>query len=382
MPQPPRNSPVAARRAPTRLAPVRPDYDGAWVGGIVPGLLGGGPPAWFPEPVRDARAVVLLVLDGLGWEMLRARTDLMPRLAGMQGGAITTAVPSTTATALTSIATGAAPAVHGILGYRVRVGGRALNVLRWQVGGDEAVPDPAEVQPVPPFLGRAVPVVTRAEFRTTGFTTAHLRDTTFTGWKTVSGLVVHVLRAIDGGAPFVYAYYEGIDKVAHEFGLCNEFQRAELAFADRLVGDLLDRLPPEVALLVTADHGQVNIPDPPAAAVDLGEVRRLVASYSGEGRFRGLHARSGASAELVAACRSRYEDRAWVLPREALFDEGWLGAGGGLAVRSRVGDVVLAAREPVVFVDPGQAKEARMRSQHGSLTPAEMLVPLLAARGG
>ncbi len=359
--------------------PVRPAYDGRYVGALVPALLGVQDPGWLPSPVAGARATVLLVLDGLGWEALQLHPEALPTLGAFEGGAITTVVPSTTSAALTSIACGVPPAAHGVVGYRMRVGGRSLNVLRWQSATDESVPDPVEVQPLQPFLGHTVPVVTKAEFRNTGFTTAHLRDTAFTGWRTTSALLEHVRRIVDGGAPFVYAYYDGVDKVAHEYGLRSPVYETELVLVDRLVSDLLDRLPADVALVVTADHGQVEVG--PAGAVGLSEVHRLVAAYSGEGRFRSLHARAGAAGELQAACASLYGDRAWVFARDQLFDEGWLGGGGALGVRSRVGDVVLAARSPVVFADPGQLKETRMLSQHGSLTPAEMEVPLLAARG-
>lgn len=361
------------------IDPVRPAYDGAWVGGIVPALLRDGGAGWLPAPVRGARAVVLLVLDGLGWEAVEHHRRLLPTLSALEGGKITTVVPSTTAAALTSIVCGVAPATHGVVGYRMRVGGRALNVLRWQSAPDETVPDPAEVQPLEPFLGRRVTAVTRAEFRSTGFTTAHLRNTDFVGWRTTSALLELVRGAVDGGAPFVYAYYDGVDKVAHEFGLQASVYETELLLTDRLVADLLDRLPVDTALLVTADHGQVQVG--PEGAVSLDDVRRLIAAYSGEGRFRSLHARSGAAGELAEACTALYGDRAWVLGRERLFDEGWLGNGAALTIRSRVGDVVLAAREPVIFVDPGQTKETQMLSQHGSLTPAEMEVPLLAGRG-
>lgn len=345
----------------------------------MPALLRDGGAGWLPAPVRGARAVVLLVLDGLGWAAVQQHAALLPNLGTLVGGKITTVVPSTTAAALTSIACGVAPAEHGIVGYRMRVGGRALNVLRWQSVADEAVPDPTEVQPLEPFLGKRIPVITRTEFRNTGFTTAHLRDTDFVGWRTTSALLELVREVIDGGAPFVYAYYDGVDKVAHEYGLDAAVYETELVLVDRLVGDLLDRLPADTALLVTADHGQVQVG--PEGAVALDDVRRMVSAFSGEGRFRSLHARTGAGAELEAACDALYSDRAWVLGRDRLFDEGWLGSGTGFAVRSRVGDVVLAARDPVIFVDPGQTKETQMLSQHGSMTPAEMEVPLLAGRG-
>lgn len=360
-------------------APLVPSYADGWVGGIVPALLGAADRSWLPEPVHGAQAVVLLVLDGCGWEAVRTAAQYLPLLSSLDGGAISTVVPSTTASALTSIACGVPPAVHGVLGYRVRIAGRALNVLRWQGQSDDSTPEPADVQRVPPFLGQRVPVVTKAEFRKTGFTEAHLRNTEFSGWKTTSALVERVRRHVDAGAPFVYAYYDGVDKVAHEYGIESAVYTTELTMADRLVGDLLDRLPEWAALLVTADHGQVEVGE--ERAVALTDVHHLVAAYSGEGRFRGLHARPGTFPDLLDACEQRYGDRAWVASRERAFDEGWFGPGATVETRSRLADIVLAARERVVFADPGQPKEVRMRAQHGSLTPAEMQVPLLAARG-
>ncbi len=358
------------------MEPICPRYDGAWVGGIVPALLGDTDAAWLPASVAGADGVVLLVLDGLGWALLDDHRERLPELSALQGGPITTVVPSTTAAGLTSIATGATPAEHGLVGYRIRVAGSTLNILRWSL---QSGPDPVAVQPVPPFLGTAPPVVTRSEFRRSGFTAAHLRGSDLIGWKTTSALVEHVRGLASSRHRLVYAYYDGVDKVAHEFGLRNAFLPAELVAADRLVGDLRDALPRSWALAVTADHGQVHVD--PDGVVGLDDVAPMVSAYAGEGRFRTLHARSGAVADLQLACVEAYSDRAWVLGRDRLFDEGWLGAGGGLSVRGRVGDVVLAAREPVVFVDPGLPKEATMRSHHGSLTPDEVLVPLLAGRG-
>ena len=354
---------------------VHPAYGAAWIGGIVPAVLGDGDAEWLPAEARDAAGVVLLVLDGLGWQMVEEHRASLPVLASMSGGPITTVVPSTTAAGLTSIATGAPPAQHGLAGYRIRVGGDWLNVLQWSASTG---PDPVATQPVTPFLGHQVAVVTRSEFRKTGFTEAHLRGVDLVGWKTTAVLVEHVTRLAADGRRFVYAYYDGVDKVAHEYGLRNGFVAAELQTADRLIEDLLDRLPRDWVVLVTADHGQVHVDA--TGAVSLEKVAGLVRGHGGEGRFRSLTARPGATKGLLTACEEAYGDIAWVFSRERLFDEGWLGPGATMTSRSRVGDVVLAARSDVIFVDPSLPQEAAMRSHHGSLTPAEMLVPLLAGR--
>lgn len=367
---------------------MRPDYDGPNVTGVVPALLGRRPAGWLPEPVAGAATCVLVVLDGLGWNLFEAHRSRMPNLASMAGGAVTTVVPSTTASGLTSITTGLPPARHGVTGYRMLVDGAVLNVLRWtatETDGGRArparrTPEPGDVQRHAPFLGTEVPVVTKAEFRASGFTGAHLRGTRFLGWSAVSTLVERCRRLAAAGERFVYAYYAEVDAVAHTFGLHDGFLEAELVSVDQVVGRLLDVLPGDACLVVTADHGEVHVP--PEGWLPVGRGEPLVAAQAGDGRFRYLHARPGAAAELLAACREEHGGRAWVMPREQLLDEEWLGASGpGTPARGRVGDVVLAARDPVGFLDPALPGEARLVGAHGSLTPDEMLVPLLAARG-
>ncbi len=359
--------------------PVRADYRGACVASIVPRILRREPVPWLPETVLDARVVVLLVLDGLGWDALQAHPGLMPTLHGMTGGAVTTVVPSTTAAALTSITTGLSPAEHGVIGFRVAVDGDVLNVLGWQMAKAKRAPDPFVIQRHPPFLGRAVTVVTSSSFRNSGFTRVHLRDTEFVGWRAESTLVEHLRNLTRGKATFVYSYYPGIDEVAHEFGLHDGYYTAELAATDRLVAAVLDALPADAALVVTADHGQVHLD--PESWLPLGDVEPYVAFGSGDGRFRYLHAEKGAADDLAAAAKETFGGRAWVLTRTELLDGGSLGPEPSPATRRRVGDVVLAARDDVAFIDPAMPRELGLRSAHGSMTSTEMLVPCLAARG-
>jgi hypothetical protein len=358
---------------------VRPALDGASIAGLVPALLGARDDSFLPEAARESEAVVLLVLDGLGWNALREHAADMPELAAMAGGPITTVVPATTATALTSIATGLAPAQHGILGYRMLVEGDVLNVLRWSVQGGGRTPDPFDVQRHTAFLGRAVPVVTKTEFRNTGFTKAHLRGARFVGWHTTAALVEHCRLEVEAGERLVYAYYPGVDSIAHEFGLRDRVFRRELAAADALVAALLDALPERAALLVTADHGQVHLER--ASWVAVPELVPLTTAMAGDGRFRYLYARKGAARDLLAAARDLLGAQAWVWSRAEVLDEELFGTGATGSIPGRIGDVVLAARDAVAFVDPALAQEVQLRSGHGSLTPDEMLVPLVAAPG-
>lgn len=363
--------------------PAIPDYGGACIASVIPALLEpspDGPPSWLPRLVADAAQVVLLVLDGLGWEQLLARPNLAPTLCAMEGGAITSVAPTTTATALTSIATGLAPAEHGVVGYRVHVRGEVLNVLRWSTPAGDARQriDPEGFQPHAAFCGHRPPIVTKAEFASSGFSGAHLSQVRFNGYRVPSTLVTEVRRLLRSGESFVYAYYDGIDKVSHEYGLGEHYDE-ELRATDRLVGDLLAELPAGAVLVVTADHGQVDVGD---RLVTLhSDVSSLVAFQSGEGRFRWLHARPGCAHRLLEAARTHHGDEAWVRSLSETMLEGWWGGELGQETRSRLGDVALVAIDPVAFIDPSDTGPFLLVGRHGSLTPAEMFVPLLAGAG-
>jgi hypothetical protein len=259
-----------------------------------------------------------------------------------------------------------------------------MNVLRWKTPSGDARPfaDPRSFQVVEPFGGHPVPVVSKREFAGTGFTEAHQRGSPQVGWALASSLVVEVRRLVLAGEPLVYAYYEGIDKIAHFHGF-GDYYDAELTAVDRIVGDLLDGLPEDVVLAVTADHGQVEV-GPKAAVLD-PRLLEQVSMLSGEARFRWLHAAGdepGAVERLAAVAIDAYGEEAWVLTFEQVEAEGWLGGPLRPEVRDRLGDVVIAPHEPVAYLEPDEGTEARLACRHGSLTAEEMLVPLIAQRGG
>ena len=374
-------------RSDDSVGPILPEYLGPNVRGLVPALLGpagwSNLPAWFPEPIRHADQVVLLILDGLGWDQFQSYAAHLPVLSTLQGRAITTVAPTTTATALTSIATGLTPGEHGLIGYRMLVKGEVINVLRWMgdakdgLSGDRrrSLP-PRDVQPFQPFMGAEVPVISPSELEGSAFTEAHLRGSRPVGYRAPSAIAVEVHRQLVAGERFVYAYYGSIDKTAHERGF-GEYYEAELHTADRLVGDLLDALPSGAALLVTADHGQVEVGD--RVIEPSSDLLAMVSAQSGEGRFRWWHTGRVTPDEVCHAATDAYGDVAWVVTKEQTLDEGWFGPTVAPPVAARLGDVAIVAREPVSFYDPLDAGAFPLICRHGSLTGAEVLVPLLAS---
>ena len=378
------NPPQMVKDGRMQPVPVSPDYSGANLTGIIPGcLLGasGRRPNWFPQPLQEAERIVLLVIDGLGYEQLQRHAQIAPNLMSLVGGSITTIAPSTTASALTSLVTGASPAEHGIVGYRMDMGDSIMNSLRWWSDTRDLrkVHPPATVQPIPPFVGMTIPVVSRAELEGSAFTEAHLRGSRPCGWRAASSIVAQCANLISSGEKFVYAYYDGIDKIAHERGF-GAYYDSEIAATDWLVGSLLNTLPSGTTLAITADHGQVQVDD---NVVHLSnDIKASLHHQSGEGRFRWLHAKRGQESDLLQIATDSYSDIAWVASRDQVIEEAWLGParGGRIAdqVKRRLGDVALVPFTATTFDDPLDSGPFSLVCRHGSLTADEMFVPFLA----
>lgn len=364
--------------------PVVPDYVGANVSQIVPNCLlqpPGRRPPWFVPELAEARSILLLVVDGLGYEQMLRHQRLLPNMSSFGVTPLTTVAPSTTATALTSITTGATPLEHGIVGYRMVMDGTVMNTLRW--GSDRAdlrksFP-PADIQPIRPFAGMSVPVLSRRDLEATAFTQAHLRGSTARGWRVMSGIIAQTRELFASGEPFVYAYYDGLDKVAHEYGF-GPFYEAELSAIDWLVGALLDALPAGTTVAITADHGQVFVG---SRTISLpSELLEQIHLQSGEGRFRWLHCRRGRLDGVRELAEEVFGNVAWVRTRDEVLDEGWFGTRGTSAQYEesirRLGDVALVPFADVSFDDPTDTGSFALQCRHGSLTHEEMMVPLLA----
>lgn len=385
------------------MDPVRPAYGSASLAELLPGVLAalglvrGADPLGLTGQLAGVRRVAVLLVDGLGYELLPLAAPVAPVLADVVAGRLgqlrelTAAFPSTTPTSLASLGTGAPPGGHGLLGFTVRVPGsdRVLNHINWT--GD---PDPLRWQPLPTQLGRAaaaggsVTVVARGEYAGSGLTSSAWRGGAYRPADDLEALAGGILAALAGGEPpvLVYGYHPDLDTAGHLHGVDSAAWRAAAAGVDWLLERLVDGLPPDAALLVTADHGQLDVP--PQHRFDLAADPRLragVAVLAGEPRVRYLHTVPGAAADVAAAWREVLGDAAWVASREEAVAAGWFGPVQPDHL-ARIGDLVVACRDRYAVLATGTEPEqvGRLVAFHGSFTPAEMRIPLLVvpSQGG
>lgn len=336
--------------------------------------------SWLPRSTVESNQVVILVVDGLGALQLDEHLGHLPNISKLRGGVIDSVAPTTTATALTSIATGKVPINHGLIGYRINISdNHIMNTLTWRCDGLDAEwgPEPSSIALSRSFFDLEVAVISKIVFKDTYFSRAYLGERNFRFFRTISSMVGEIKTSLAGGSPLVYSYYEGVDNVAHEFGLGDHYFM-ELEFLDFYVGEIIKVLPKGASLLVTADHGQVEILDKPIRMDDF--ILDRTTRMSGEGRFRWLHCDDSQVVAIYDCASELYGDVGWVVTKEEALEGGLFGQGemkNRDVVASRLGDVAVIARSEVAFYDPLETGPMELICRHGSLTDAELKVPLI-----
>lgn len=334
------------------------------------------------------RALVVLV-DGMGAQLLAARRGHTPFLGSLAGYPRTAhcGFPTTTATSMGSFGTGRPPGQHGLVGYEVRDPGTGVvfNELSWQDG-----PPPRRWQPGPTVLelaaadGVAVHRIGPAHFDGSGLTEAALRGGGFTaarelaeGVDRAADLVRRERRAL------VYLYWGDLDRVGHVHGVESWQWVEELESIDAELERLAGLLPAGTALVVTADHGMLDVPM--SSRLDLAHDAELasgVEQVGGEPRAPQLYCRAGAAPDVAATWRARLGEHAYVHLRREVVAAGWFGPQIAGTVMDRIGDVVVSMRDAFAVVDSRVHRPALLSllGLHGALTPVEVEVPVLVHR--
>ncbi len=373
---------------PDLLAPDVPHYGRATLGALMPGAAAAlGVPTGLPAiDLPRSRAICLVLIDGLGLELLADAAADAPFLAGLlDGTGLQAGCPTTTATSMGSLGTGLSPGTHGLLGYEVLDPDRGvlLNELKWDPGTD-----PQRWQPHPTLFGvlEAAGVgVTRIgnpEFRDSGLTVAAHRGGDFIGAKRLHTRAEAAIEVLARPGPgLAYLYWGEVDAAGHAHGWRSAEWRRALRHVDHELSRLARRLPGGTCLVVTADHGMVDVPH--RDRVDLADHPELTGGMrvlGGEPRFAQVYCDPGAAGAIADRMADAFGERAWVLTRKAAIDAGWFGPVADRN-RARIGDVLVAAARSFALIDSRTASPQVLKliGQHGSLTTAEQRIPLLVA---
>jgi len=336
------------------------------------------------------RAVVLLA-DGLGAEQLRQRaghartlTAALTKTAVMDSG-----FPTTTAAALATLTTGERPGQHGLVGYTALDTGndRVINQLS---GWDDKL-DPATWQRVETVFESASARGVRSvavgpeRYRDSGFSQAVLRGAEYISARSIHDRLDAAREWMDapGDAGLLYVYVPELDMAAHARGWEAPEWTDKLETLDGAVKTFSALLRAGEGLLVTADHGMVDVPQHAHVLIDTEpELLVGIRHIAGDPRCLQLHFDPDLSSDqrdaLVARWREAESERAWIATRAEAIAAGWFGVVAP-EVENRIGDFLVAARKNIAYYDGRTATPSAraMVGQHGSWSTAELKVPLL-----
>ncbi len=384
---------------------VRPDYNGGGLVNLVASLTeacGGSPrhPLLNLLPgaaLRGARAIVLVIIDGLGDRFLR-RFGAGGELERRRRGALTSVFPSTTASAITTTYTGCTPREHGLTGWYTLFGEAACVAapLPFHSRGDKRPlgargvrgADLYSARPLLDTLAVHPVVVTHRSIIDSQYNLHHCGHAERRAYDDLEGFVEQTEAAVKSGPgarKFVYAYWPELDTLSHQHGCESAEARAQFAAVDAAFGSLLRHLAGTDSVVVaTADHGFLD--SSRTESLELADAPGLQAllryPLCGERRIAFCHVQEGRAPEFMARAQDWLGERARVCESRTLVDEGWFGAGvPHPRFAERVGDVALLMSGCYTIKDwtPGESRHLHL-GNHGGASEEEMMIPLVVAQ--
>lgn len=339
---------------------------------------------YFSLSENPASRECLVLVDGLGKNAIdeyELNRNFVKELEYVR--TLNATFPSTTASSLTSLATGLSVGEHGMVGYTMRVPNsgypeRVLNALKW----DERI-DPRFWQPRETLFERArksqinVSHIAAARYAATGFTEAALRGADYKSANTISEQILNTKNALEKENSFAYVYLNDVDEASHSKGFGSDKFTAALGKVDELITGLIRELPTGTRIWLTSDHGMINREDYQVVSGKLLEDVRLMA---GEPRVRYLYIEPENIDRVKEKWQSELGEKVIIKRRDEAISEGLFGANTTEVARERIGDLIVIATGNFILVEKErEALQIAMVGHHGGLTDAEVQIPLLTA---
>lgn len=384
---------------------VPPDYAGGSIVNLAASLLQAfgiqapNPPCrpelLAPEILAEAPGVVLLVCDALGQSQFErvlasGRTPNLERLVAQAPGGVrtlTSVFPTTTTCALPSLCTALTPAQHGMLGMRqwLEEIGALGDMLRFRTVAEKSVPIEVELIRSGPTLyeqlsacGIPTVAISAKSHEGTGFTDLLHQGAQYLGYEGQSEIPYLLQTSLERHRRqhcFHYVYWHLVDTLSHRYGPLSEPCTLEMEFVDLMLGKIMDSCARAGhTLLLTADHGQIQLDPARALVLDQGLARLL--RYEPAGGRRACYLAALDPAALRAHPILQNENLL-VIPTDEVVARGWFGGDCG-RYRSRLGDFILLPRDGCQLIyDYGQGIKPN-QGGHAGPSAEEMLVPLIA----
>lgn len=332
---------------------------------------------------------VFVLVDGLGMNVI----DRLPADAWLRCHVVEelrAIFPSSTAPALTSIATGCWPAEHAVTGWWTYLpdAGVTATILPFVERFSEQPLEELHVE-----AAQAFPIAAHAgnythEFMT--FTPRRIADSTysryssggapFSGYGKLGEAIDAILERIRS-APrptYSYLYVPHVDFEEHLQGPHAPQVMRALEEVQEEVGRLSHGAEGRARIVITADHGLMTVGELHVLDRDDALIGLLRFPPTGDGRAPMFHVRDGMHEAFAAAFHKRFGDGFALLPIREAEAMGLFGAALSAETRRRAGDLIgIALADDVIAYEPKSGDV--LRGHHGGLTPDEMRIPLMLA---
>lgn len=360
----------------------------------------GGAGIELDEPARtvrdvidEARHIILVLADGLGMELV----DSLPETSFLRSHLVMemdAVFPSSTAPALTSLATGVWPGQHGLPGWFVYLPDLDLQVVslpfrdRFSTRSAESAGlEPARLfdwQPLLPAYDRKTWMLMPGAISRSAYTRSISGGARIEGFNTLDDAVSQLVRRFAGEPEpsYTYFYYSKVDSTAHDHGPLAAATHAAALRLDEALALLHSHLKGAARIVVSSDHGGIEV-DAARKIVIRPEDRAMAmlrTPPSGEPRAPIFHVRPGGGHDFADAFRAGFGQHFALLSLDEVAELGLLGPGGlSAAARARFGDyLALSAGGEALIYGPDKGY-LEMAGFHGGLDPREMRIPLIVA---
>lgn len=326
------------------------------------------------DPLGEFSHAVVLLVDGLGSHNLAEHAQHAPDLIGARS--IRTVFPATTPAGLGALGTALPPGVHGLIGASFLDPDTDAIVTPLQWRND---PNPIALQPHPTAFERLeragvkVNTVAPVAYQNSGLTRAVLRGGSYLGAESISDRVDHVAR-VSRSHGLTYVYWSQLDRTGHVHGVDSDAWRAALSDVNTLAVALRECMPSSAGLIITADHGMVDIQH----RIDIDESAELMAGVAhicGEPRARLIYAIESERDAVLGRWRAVLEGVATVYaPQEFASLYGAIDAD----VADRFPDLIAIAHDGVLLASMRtDARVSKLIGQHGGVSEIETAIPLI-----
>jgi len=341
------------------------------------------------EELRKAKNVILLIIDGLGYNyLLRQKSKLQDHLRGK----ITSVFPSTTAAAITTFMTGVAPQQHAYTGWFMHLKelGVVTAILPFipRIGGGSFTEQEIKVEEILEIKGFSEKIqnsyfILGKNIVDSAYTTACSKKGKRIAYTTLNGLFQQIKRTANKpGRKYVHAYWPGLDSLAHEFGIKSEEVAEHFKELEKNIFRLVKELRgSKTALIITADHGHIDTTD--TRTIHLKNHPKLQECLTlplcGEPRAAYCYVRPAKIKQFEDYVKKKLSKYCELHKSEGLVKQGYYGLfKPNKKLSERIGDYVLIMKDNYTIRDRILSQEVKKHiGNHGGVSEDEMFVPLI-----